>query len=103
MNAKISNYITALENYMMIENWHTEQSVTGQNLSVQLWGIRLPFPMQLNLAENVMLNFISRVRLAVAKKDETIRKLKSQYKSALERCSYLEELLEQQRREFILK
>jgi len=50
-----------------------------------------------------LFNFISRVRLAVAKKDETIQKLKSQYESALERCSYLEELLEQQRRDFILK
>jgi len=70
---------------------------------VQLWGIRLPFPVQLNLAEKVMFNFISRVRLAVAKKDETIQKLKSQYESALERCSYLEELLEQQRRDFMLK
>lgn len=51
----------------------------------------------------VIFNLISRVRLAVAKKDETIQKLKSQYESALERCSYLEELLEQQRRDFILK
>jgi hypothetical protein len=47
--------------------------------------------------------FISRVRLTVAKRDETTQKLKSQYESALERCSYLEDLLEQQRRDFILK
>ncbi|KDR14818.1 5-azacytidine-induced protein 1 [Zootermopsis nevadensis] len=39
----------------------------------------------------------NRVKLAVAKRDETIQKLKSQHESALKRCSHLEELLEQQR------
>ncbi|XP_021928718.1 centrosomal protein of 131 kDa-like isoform X5 [Zootermopsis nevadensis] len=41
--------------------------------------------------------FICEVKLAVAKRDETIQKLKSQHESALKRCSHLEELLEQQR------
>jgi hypothetical protein len=54
--------------------------------------------------ENVTVsNLISRLKVAVAKRDETIQRLKSQHESALERCSHLEELLEQQRRDFLLK
>ncbi|XP_069695012.1 calponin homology domain-containing protein DDB_G0272472 isoform X2 [Periplaneta americana] len=45
----------------------------------------------------------NRVKLAIAKKEDTIQKLKLQHKSALERCCHLEELLDQQRRDFLLK
>ncbi|PNF24240.1 hypothetical protein B7P43_G15006 [Cryptotermes secundus] len=45
----------------------------------------------------------SRVKVVVTKRDETVQNLKSQYESALDRCSHLEELLEQQRRDFLLK
>jgi hypothetical protein len=69
---------------------------------VQFWDARLPPLLQLNLSE-VVLNLVSRVRLAVAKKDDTIQKLKSQQESTLERCSYLEELLEQQKRDILFK
>jgi hypothetical protein len=50
-----------------------------------------------------IINLDFRVKLVVAKRDETIQNLKSQYESALERCSHLDELLEQQRRDFLLK
>jgi hypothetical protein len=63
---------------------------------------------QINLAtvtgkKVVIINLDFRVKLVVAKRDEIIQTLKSQYESALERCSHLEELLEQQRRDFLLK
>ncbi|XP_068082435.1 centrosomal protein of 131 kDa [Anabrus simplex] len=38
----------------------------------------------------------SRVKIAVAKKDETIQRLTAQHKSARQRCIYLEDLLQQQ-------
>nr|CAD7397162.1 unnamed protein product [Timema cristinae] len=44
-----------------------------------------------------------RVKLAVAKKDESVQQLQKQYEAALERCCHLEDLLEQQRRDFLLK
>nr|CAD7577107.1 unnamed protein product [Timema californicum] len=44
-----------------------------------------------------------RVKLAVAKKDESVQQLQKQYEAALERCCHLEDLLEQQRRDSLLK
>ncbi|XP_063220821.1 centrosomal protein of 131 kDa-like [Bacillus rossius redtenbacheri] len=53
--------------------------------------------------ERDMQQVYHRVKLAVAKKDETFQQLKKQYEGALERSCHLEKMLEQQRRDFLLK
>jgi hypothetical protein len=40
MNTKISNYVTALENSAIKENWHTEQSIYWSELECAIVGCK---------------------------------------------------------------
>jgi 5-azacytidine-induced protein 1 len=43
----------------------------------------------------------SRVKQAIAKKEETLTQLKEQYEKAVKRADHLEDLLEQQRKQLL--
>ncbi|XP_067006805.2 centrosomal protein of 131 kDa [Anabrus simplex] len=53
--------------------------------------------------EKELAEVYNRVKLTIANKDKTIHQLKIQHESSLQRCTHLEELLEQQRRDYLLK
>ncbi|XP_057655907.1 centrosomal protein of 131 kDa isoform X2 [Diorhabda carinulata] len=45
----------------------------------------------------------SRVKVSVARKDEILNELQQEHKSLLEKCVYLENIIEQQRKEYLIK
>lgn len=47
--------------------------------------------------------FSFRVKVSVARKDELLNELQTEHKALQEKCHYLENMLEQQRKEYLIK
>ncbi|XP_071440794.1 centrosomal protein of 131 kDa [Hetaerina americana] len=53
--------------------------------------------------EHELVQVQKRVEIAIAKKEETVNQVKSMYEAALKKCSQLQELLDKQRKDLLLK
>lgn len=56
-----------------------------------------------DFCSNFFQNFSSRVKQAIAKKEDVVTQLKQQYQAAVKRADHLEGLLQQQRKQLLSK
>lgn len=56
-----------------------------------------------NTRDKELQQLYSRVKVSVARKDELLNELNTEHKALQEKCVYLENLLAQQRKEYLIK
>ncbi|XP_063916009.1 centrosomal protein of 131 kDa [Zophobas morio] len=79
------------------------REILKNELKREMEGLEMELTTVKNSRENEIQQLYSRVKVAIARKDEVLEELTRDHKALQEKCSYLENMLEQQRKEYLIK
>ncbi|XP_060523404.1 centrosomal protein of 131 kDa isoform X2 [Cylas formicarius] len=96
-----SGYKETLEK--MQEERKSLKSAVREEMKEEMEGLQLELAHLKNNREKELQQLYSRIKVSVARKDDILSELQVEHKALQEKCIYLENMLEQQRKEYLIK